>query len=164
MANVVKPLYGTPTALTITLDALANGSARQSAVVDESTALNDDELLGCTITTPATGTLATGSPSVTLYVYALTDATHYTDGCTGSDTAFTVPSQVNMPPILVAGVGSSAQALSGALTVYAGPVSVAALFGGVLPQKWGVVAVNNVGVATGTGCSLTRTPVQFQAV
>lgn len=164
MASTIKPLYSTATALTITLDSLANNAARQSAVVDESTALNDDELLGCTITTPATGTLATGSPSVTLYVYALTDATHYTDGCTGSDATFTVPSQVNMPPILIVGVGSSAQSLSSALTVYAGPVSVAALFGGTLPQKWGVVAVNNLAVATGTGCSLTRTPVQYQAV
>lgn len=164
--TTVKPSYAASAALTITLDGLAASSiyGRQSAVVDNTTNLYDDALLGVTIVTPASGTLSSTSPNVTVYLYAAMDATpHYTDGASGSDAAFTMPSQPNLIPFMVIGVGSASQALSGALTVYAGPRSVAAAFGGVLPSKWGIVAVNNLGVALGTGNAAAANGVTFTA-
>jgi len=157
----VKISYTTLSALTITLDSLASGSSRQSALLDNSVSLYDDILLGFAATTPAAGTLAAGSPNVTYYVAALMDGTHYADGCTGSDGAFTPPGQINSVQCAVIGVGTSAQVLGAILTAYGGPVSVAALFGGQVPQKLVVWATNNLGVATGTGNAVAAIGVLY---
>ena len=160
----VNSKYIAAAAITITLDALGNGSSRQSAAYDNSTNLYDDVLVGVTIVTPASGTLAATAPNVTVYVSALMDGTHYTDGCTGSDAAFTPPGQINSVPASVVGVGTASQVLSVALTAYGLPFSVAALFGGVLPQKFVVWATNNLGVSLGTGNAVTAVGIEWTAV
>jgi hypothetical protein len=160
---VVKADNQAVTSLTITLDALANGSSRQSAVYDNSTNLYVDVLVAATVVTPASGTLA-AAPSVIVYVAPLMDGTHYTDGCTGADAAFTPPGQVNSAVASVVGVGTASQVLSVALTAYGLPFSVASLFGGVLPTKFAVWATNNLGVALGTGNAVSATPVYYQSV
>lgn len=160
--TTVRPAYGTATAVTITLDGLASGSSRQSTAVDNTTALQDDYLIGVTIVTPASGTLS-ATPNVTVYVAPLMDGTHYTDGCTGTDGAFTPPGQINSAVASVIGVGSASQALSAALTAYSLPFSVATLFGGVCPQKFVVWATNNLGVALGTGNAVTAVGVTYTA-
>ena len=161
MATVtVNSKYIAAAAVTITLDALTSGSSRASTAVDNSTNLYDDYLVGTTIVTPASGTLA-ANPSVTVYVAPLMDGTHYTDGCTGTDAAFTPPGQINSAVASVIGVGTASQVLSVALTAYSLPFSVASLFGGVCPQKFVVWATNNLGVALGTGNAVNAVGIEW---
>lgn len=159
----VSAKYLAAAAVTITLDGLASGSSQAGTAVDNSTNLYDDYLVGLTIVTPASGTLATGSPNVTVYVAPLMDGTHYTDGVSGTDEAFPPPAQVNSAVAQVVGVGTSGQALGAAITAYSGAFSVASLFGGVCPQKFVIWATNNLGVALGTGNAATVAGVQWTA-
>src|SRR5579862_8585299 len=92
MSTTLKPLYAASTAITCTITSLSNGSARQSAVQDNSSNLYVDALVSGTF---KTGTVS-GTPIVTLYSYSIGDGASYTDGCTGSDAAYTMVSPTNL--------------------------------------------------------------------
>jgi hypothetical protein len=149
-----KILYAASTGVTITMTSLGAGNGRQSLVVDNTTNLYLDALVGGSIKT-ASGTLAT-IPYVNVYVYALTDGTNYSGGASGSDAAYTLPVYKNI-------VLLSTVYINTANTVeYFAPRSVAACFGGTLPIKWGVILENQSGLAldaTAPG-SITYTGVQ----
>lgn len=132
MADITTT-YGAATAITITAASLANGSARQSAAVE-----NTSNFLDCLV--QLYGSSATAGP-VYVYVYSSIDGTNYTDGATGSDAAFTMPTGVNLPLLGVFNAPTSAKASR--------EMSVADLFGGVMPQKWGLVLVNSTGGTLG---------------
>jgi hypothetical protein len=91
--------------------------------------------------------LATGTPAndKAIYVYAyaaLEEATPvYPDAVTGSDAAITLdnPSQLQLIGVLTANV--SAQVIK------SNPMSVAAAFGGSMPERWGIVIRNFSGIA-----------------
>jgi len=163
MVQVIKDDPQTGSALTITLDALANGSSRQSVFVDNSTNAYVDYLVGVTIVSPASGTLS-ATPAVNVYVAGLVDATHYTDNCTGSDAAFTPPGSINSGTGTVVGLGTTSQVLGSAITAYSLPFSVAGLFLGKLPTKFCIWVTNNLGVALGTGNTIYLTPSYYTAV
>lgn len=163
MVSTVKDDPQAATAVTITLDSLANGSSRQGAAIDNSTNLYVDYLVGVTIVTPATGTLA-GDQTVKVYVAGLVDGTHYTDNCTGSDAAFIPPGSVNSALGGLVGVGTAGQVLSSAISAPGLPFSVAGCFLGSLPTKFVIWATNNLGVALGTGNTVYVTPKYYQAV
>ena len=65
----------------------------------------------------------------------------YTDSVTGTDAVQTPPSPTNLRPI---GIGNC-NANGGVFR--AGPWSVAAVFGGRLPARWGLVVQNQSGAA-----------------
>lgn len=134
MATVTKPSYGTSNqSVTITLASLANGSARQSTVLDNTSNLYLDALVTVKIKTGASGNTAAGT--VEVYAIATTDGgTTYTDGGGATDAAIT--------PNAAAFLGSF-PATANATTYIGGPMSVAAGFGGVLPNKWAIVVKNN---------------------
>lgn len=148
--------------LTITLDALPNGSSRQGVAIDNSTNLYVDYLVGVTVVTPATGTLA-GDQNVKVYVAGLVDGTHYTDNCSGADATFTPPGSINSALGTLVGIGTTGQVLSVAITEPGLPFSVANLFGGKLPTKFVIWVTNNLGVALGTGNTVYLTPSWYQA-
>lgn len=130
--------YAASSGITITLNSLANNSARQSAVVDNSTNKYLDALVGGTFKT-ATGTLA--SPGyINVYAYALTDGTNYSGGASGSDAAYTLPTykQLVLLGTVYINTANVVENMS--------PKSVAAAFGGTLPQKWGIVVENQSGL------------------
>lgn len=149
----IKEALSAATAITATLDSLANSATagRASSAVDNTTNLYEDALTGTKIV------LASGTPAndkaVYLYAYALVDGTNYTEGVTGTDASFTIYSPTNLKLI---GIVSTP---TGGTTYYAGPFSVAAAFGGVLPAKWGIVVINYSGLALGTGNTLSYTGV-----
>lgn len=156
----LKQAFGASTAITITLASLASGSARQSAVVDNASNLFLDVMVNLSVK------LASGSPggerTVYVYVYGSEDGTNYTDNATGSDAAITMRSPTNLRPLGIINTPDS-----GALTYKSGPMSVAAAFGGVIPRKWGIVVVNNTGLAlsaTEGDHAKTHTGVYYQTV
>ena len=137
----IKEKFGTSgVAITITVASLANNSARQCTVIDNSSNLYLDALVQAKIKTNASGTATTGY--VNVYAFATTDAgTTYTENAGASDAAITLTSPPNA--VLIGRINCVANAT----TYYSSPMSVAAAFGGVLPEKWGVIIENKTGAA-----------------
>lgn len=124
--------------ITCTLASLASGSARASTAVDNTTNLDLDAHVFIGI---KTGTIS-GTAYVNVYAYGTADGgTTYTESATGSDAALTLVSPTNLRFLGVVNTPSSTT------TYYAGPFSVAACFGGILPEKWGIVIENKTGGA-----------------
>jgi hypothetical protein len=155
--SVTSPKFGASTAITITLDALADAAARQSTAVDNTSTLFQDALLSLEIP------VAAGSPAdleaIYVYAYGSQDGTNFGDNATGSDAALTMRVPTNLRCI-----GGIQVTASGALTWKSQPISVARAFGGVLPPKWGIVVQNLTGLAFGTGCTANFTGVNTQSV
>lgn len=147
----------TPTAITITLNSLASGAARQSAAIDNTSTLYLDALVAVTF---AVGTVA--SPN-NVYVYAASsaDGTNWMgcgsgniDGVTGLDAAITLGSPTNLRLVGVVNAPTST------LTYVSPLFSVAAAFGGVLPSHWSLIVSNTAGVAfNASGCSANFTGI-----
>jgi len=137
----IKTQYGNSNqAVTLTLAGLANSGARSSTYRDNASDLFIDALVSLQVKTGWTGVAATGYLNV--YAYATTDGgTTYTDGATGSDAGITLPSMPNarLVGIITAGANNT--------TYKSGPFSVAAAFGGVLPERWGIIVENKTGAA-----------------
>lgn len=135
------------TAITFTLANLGNGSWRQSTAVNNTSNLYDDALVGGSV---QTGTSPTAGGTIDIYAYGQYDgSTEFTAGASGTDGAYTADGEESqfkrVATITVDGDSN--------IDYEWGPVSIAAVFGGVLPQRWGLVAENNTGVAlnsTGT--------------
>lgn len=130
----LKNAYAAKATITCTLTSLANGSVRESTVVDNTSGLYIDALLRI-----KTNGQASGTSVCRIFAYAALGDTTYTDLATGSDAAFT------------AGVRNSVYVgsvqMNSATAVTAGPLSIASAFGGTLPDKWGLIIVNNSGAA-----------------
>lgn len=145
----VKTAYGSSgQALTITLTSLADStsSGRESTSVDNTGNLWLDVLVSAKVKSQNSGSISAPS-AVYVYAYATTDnATTWPDTVTGTDAAITLnsPTQLKLlGTIYVAAINTQYKA---------GPWSLAALYGGRLPAKWGVVVVNDCGTAlSGTG-------------
>lgn len=137
----IKLKYGTAgQTITLTLASLANNAARASTYVDNATTLYQDALVQLKVKTGASGVATTGS--VAVYAYGSVDGgTTYSEGATGSDAALTLVSPTNLRLI---GLFS---AVANATTYISSPMSVAQAFGGILPQRWGIVVLNSTGAA-----------------
>lgn len=137
----VTPSYSSAQTVTLTLTSLGNGSWRQSTAVDNSSNLYVKAHLGGSV---QTGTTPTDGGTLDFYIYATYDGTNYTGGCSGTDSAYTADGEED-ELIFIGSV--TVDATSDQDYVF-GPWPVDVLFGGVLPQKWGVVVENNTGVTT----------------
>jgi hypothetical protein len=166
MATTLKPLYGSAAALTLTLNSLATDTnllaGRSSTVVDNTSGLSVDELITGVI---SLGTSPTVSTTVLVYAWSILDDTPtYPDTVTGSDANTTLTS-ANVQ-------NAGAFKLGAAITVdattnrnYPFSFSLAALFGGNMPKKWGIYVVHNTGVALhSTGNVVSHIPLQYQNV
>lgn len=133
----VKEAFNTAGTFTCTLASLADGSARGSTAVDNSSGLYLDAGVVVQVKTGASGVSSTGF--ITVYAYGSVDGgTTYTDGFGGTDGAAT-PSAMKL-------IGSF-PAVANATTYVGQVMSVAAAFGGILPSHWGIVIENNSGAA-----------------
>lgn len=144
MANI-KASFVAAVSFTVTnLQSLAAAAAWQSDVVNNSANLYLDELVELEI---HMGTGTSGADKgLTVYAYASIDAaTTYTESASGSEGSYTMATDRQLRPIgFIPATVTSA-------TLKAGPFSVAAAFGGVLPERWGIVVYNNTGIALSTG-------------
>lgn len=133
----LKTKYGTEAqAITITLASLANGNARESTIVDNTTDLFLDVLVQLKIESQA------GTPGsdkrIYVYAYGTTDIATplYPDAVTGSNAAITLNDPTQLRLIGIIEVSVSAQVCKSE------PMSVAQAFGGIMPEKWGIVVQN----------------------
>lgn len=127
-------------ALTWTLASLGASATvgRESTVVDNSSNLFMDALLFLVF---ETGTVS-GNKQVLLYAYATADGgTTYSEAATGTNAAFTRKDPTTLFPVAII------PAVTNAFIHQVGPFSMARVFGGPLPEKWGVALFNDSGAA-----------------
>lgn len=148
--------YGTRATLTCTLTGVTTGSYRESAERDNTTDKAVDDMLTGKITT---GTTPTVDTTISVLVWA-GDGTIRAGGLTGADAAWTPAGEDKQ---LAVGAVIVVDATSNHTYEFAVP-SIAALFGGVLPKKWGVVVYNATGATlngTGSNHELAYTPIKY---
>jgi hypothetical protein len=143
VANI-KTAYGTDAqAITCTLGSLANSATagRESLAVDNTTNLWLDALVFLTIKLQA-GTPA-NDKGVYVYVAGTVDAAtpSWPDAITGTDANITFNAPLNIRTLGFIAAPTSAGTFKG------GPWSVAAAFGGSLPEKWSIAVRNYTGIA-----------------
>lgn len=130
----VKQAYGTKATVTVTLASLANGSARESTVIDNTSNLYSDYVLRI-----QTNGQSSGTAQLNVYAYAALSDTTYTDGATGSDAAFTAANRLNS--VLVVSVQMNQT------TAVSSVATLRQAFGGTVPSKFGFIFVNASGAA-----------------
>jgi hypothetical protein len=138
----VKSKYGTSgQTLTITLNSLADDAKRESTAVNNATNCFLDALVQVKIATN-TSTDSTGDKCVYVYAYGTTDGgTTYSGNAAGTDGAFGTDPQQLSNCRLIGVIGAPTQN-----KVYeSDAMSVASAFGGVLPQRWGIIVHNKTG-------------------
>lgn len=163
-AGDVKQQYGSSVAMTITLASLSSSSTwtagrEGTAIATSGTVV--DYLIGGKITT---GTSPTISTVINVYVYAaVNDTPLYPDVLDGTDSDETITSE-NVRNTAVVLACSIIVDNTTDRTYWMRPVSLASLFGGVIPAHWGVFVAHNTGVnlnSTGSNHALYYTPVYF---
>lgn len=163
MANV-KLAHAASSALTITLASLGTSSTfvagRESNEVDNSSNLYLDYLIGGKITV---GTGPTANTSILVQIIGLLDdAPVWPDVFDGTDSAETVSTTGTLGSIAKVAAAILCEATTSDQTRWFGPVSIASLFGGVLPKKFVVFVSHNTGVnlnSTGSNHAIYITPV-----
>lgn len=137
MATVSTQYYSQET-ITISLNNLGDASWRQSLYVDNSTNRYIDALLGGLVTVSATSPLTDGG-TIEVYAYgSWTGGSTYTAGCTGADGAYSPTGEEGLLRLVETIVIDATLSEQYAF----GPVSMASVFGGTLPSRWGVVVRN----------------------
>lgn len=139
MAGSLLSLYGTSNqTITITIASLATNGQQQSTAIDNSSSLFLDALVQLKVKTGGASTSATGYCNV--YALGTTDGgTSYSDGGTGTNGSITLTNPPNARLI------GAFYLTANATTYISTPFSVAAAFGGILPQKWAIVLENKTG-------------------
>lgn len=148
MADVTTT-YAASATITCGVASLASSSTfvagRESSVVDNTTNKYVDALLSGKV---RVGTSPTANTQILVYVFApINDTPTYPDVMDGTDSDET---------LTAVGVGQGFLKLAAVINVDAttsdrdyafGPVSVAQLFGGVMPPKWSLFVTHNTGAA-----------------
>lgn len=139
MAGDIKQKFGTSNqSITCTITSLTNNSQRQSTAIDNSTNLYLDALVFLTIKSAAASTSASGYCNV--YAYGTVDGgSNYSDGASGTDGSITLTSPPNVRLV------GTVNVVANSTTYKAGPFSIAAAFGGIMPEKWGIIVENKTG-------------------
>jgi hypothetical protein len=138
MSTTFKPLYGSSNqAISCTFTSLVNNACRGGAAINNTAALFLDALVQVIVKAGASGTSATGY--VNIYAYGTADGgTSYPEGA-GTNTGLTLTVPTNLRVIGVLNV------VADAATYKSEPMSVAAAFGGILPDHWGIALENKTG-------------------
>jgi hypothetical protein len=163
-----KIKYGTVAEIDIDPESLASSSSRtggvESAVVDESSEQNVGELVSGFVTV---GTNPTVNTQIDIWVYAaINDTPDYPDVLDGTKSAETITSENVRNSALKLAASIIVDSTTGR-TYPVAPFAVEALFGGVLPKRWGLFLSHNTGAAldaTGTNHRFWRQPIQYQSV
>jgi len=140
----IKTGYGSSgQVLTITLTSLADSSTagRESTSVSNTTDKFLDVLIQGKLKPQNSGSISAPSAAF-VYAYASADGgSDWPDTVTGSDAAITLnnPTQLKLLGAIYAAAIN--------VQYKGGPWSLAALYGGRMPEKWGIVVVNDMGTA-----------------
>ena len=138
MAGSIFQAFTAPATLTVTLNGLSNGATQYSTVVSSTTTAT--HFLDALVTASCyIATAPTSDQAVHFYAYGTVDGgTTFTDNVTGTDGLLTTGTR-NARSLGILNMTSPDVVMRG------GPWSIAQAFGGVLPQQWGVIAVNSTG-------------------
>ena len=137
-----KIAYGSVVGFTITLASLADGSARQSTPVDNSTNLFLDAQIQLLLKL-ASGNIGTDQ-KINVYFFASMDGTNYDENVGAADAGITI----RAPSILRGPFSIFTPLEVGGATTYKAVIpSVAKYFDGVMPYKWGIIVENQTGLA-----------------
>lgn len=157
--------------ITCTVQSLTTGSARESAVVDNSSNKWLDDLISLTFTI-ASGSPSTGGPAVNIYASGSEDGTlwpivqlstgaAFTTGAgDGSVGAMGSPNNLR----LIGSFGLQSTTSNAERTFRTQPFSVAQAFGGVLPIKYSIIIDNQVGVNFSTSTATTAAYLEHQPI
>ncbi len=161
MTTTFTPSYGSATTITITLTSLASDASliagRQSTVIDNTSDLAIDSIVGGKITT---GTSPTASKLIAVWAFGSWDGTLYSGGAGASDANFSPTGEITLMKLLTV-IPTDATSDH---TYEFGPFSIAQAFGGTMPRLWGVFVVHNTAQnlnATGSNHVLKYTPVKY---
>lgn len=149
----VKQAFGASTSITITLNSLADNAARESTAIDNGTNLFLDAIARVSV---SVGVVA-NEKEVRVYVYGSEDGTVYEDPATGTDAALTLETDpvTRLAKIIPTPTSSK---------VYEAVFSIASLFGGVMPRKWGLIVENQSGAALAASANSASFSGIFQTV
>lgn len=142
-----KISYGTSTAITCTLTALATSTTvgRQCTPIDNTSNLFDDAMVMIQISTGASAPKAGAAAYV--YFFGSEDGTNYDadDAQPGAaDAGYTVNTSSNLK-------GPGVIAMPTASKTYTKTFQVASFFGGLMPRLWGFVVVADIYSSGNTG-------------
>lgn len=142
--SVISPLYGTSNqSISCTLISLANAAQQCSAAISNTSTLYLEAMVSIGVATGNSGTAATGT--VNVYAYGTVNGgTNYSDAVPGTNSSVTLTSPPNARLIGVL------NAVANGTSYIGGPWSVAAAFGGNLPDHWGIIVENKTGATLGT--------------
>ncbi len=138
----IQAKYGTNNqAITITLNALADDGYRESTAVDNSTNLFLDALVQLKLN--VTAGAPAGDKNCLVYAFGSADGgTTYSGGATGADAAYGGVAGQLIDNCKLLGIVT----LDAASEVFESDVfSVASAFGGVMPDHWGIIVMNQSG-------------------
>lgn len=137
--SVFKSDYDTTGTFTITLASLTNTSVRAGTAIDNTTSLYLDAVVQLLVKTGGSSTSASGFLNIYAFGTANPSGPTYPEGITGTDGGITLTVPTNLKLI------GTINAVANATSYTSEPMSVAAAFGGVLPQKWGIAVENQTG-------------------
>jgi len=135
------PTYATPVALTWTPASLASGSYDGSLAINNGSDKYGDVTVGGFITA---GTTPTSGKKIDIFAYGSWDAgTTYTAGMPGTDGGTPDTGEedqlVHLGTIIIDGTSDHRYEY--------GPFSIAAAFGGIVPEKWGLAVYQDTAKA-----------------
>jgi hypothetical protein len=133
-------------------------AGRAGTAIDNGTENAIDAVLGGFITT---GTTPVAGKQIEIWVYGSYDGTTYSGDATGTDANLTPSAKSTMKLAQIIPTDATANKK---YSFCCG--SIAALFGGVMPRKWGVFVVHNTGFAlnsTAGNHEIKHTPVKYQS-
>lgn len=142
----IKLAYGTAADATITLASLASDTnllaGTESDAIDNSSTLALDYLISGKVTA---GTSPTASRSIEVWAVGSWDGTNWPDVFDGGSGTETITS-ADIKASVCRLVAAMATANTSDRTYHFGPVSIASVFGGVVPKKFVIFVVHNTGV------------------
>ena len=143
----LKLEYGTASDVTITLASLATDAnlltGRESAAIDNTSALVLDYLVSGKITT---GTTPTTAKSIEVWAVGSWDGTNWPDVFDGTESSEVI-SSTDIKASICRFVAAMTTSATSNVTYHFGPVSLAAAFGGVLPPKIVLFVTHSTAVA-----------------
>ena len=160
----ITPLYGAVSSLPFSTWALPHSSTldfgRQSAVADNTVDDAVDAMVGGMITTSTT---ASTLRQIEVWSFGSWDngSTYSIRGASSVDASMNVSSMKTLMKLV-----TIIPAMQGSSTYQWGPFSVAQVYGGLMPTRWGIFVTHNTGVSTAlsnTSSALSYIPVKYES-
>jgi hypothetical protein len=160
MTTTNRLAYSSPTNFVLGLDGLANNSSRASTAISNTTTQYLDVLVSLEFFI-STGTLSTSGAALYVYAYSVGFNGSFTDGISGTDSNFTLPSPTNLKLVQIVPYTGTV----GGSTVFSNSFSIAAAYGGILPSEFGILVQNQTGAAlAGTAGAQVNNSASFVGI